>query len=695
MRALIAKELREIWWLPVGLLGVLGAVTYILHLQGYWSQGLIFLYMWAGLLLALYLGADTISADRLQQRQEWHYLWPVSRLQWWMLRFVMNLVITLVVGIAAMYMLVWLAQHHTPVVDLGYTLKTVWPIGSLSFFFVVAFFASGLTRTAAGAFGLSLVLSLVFSVLAAMPLYIYTAMAMRNQPHLPSPYLSYAASGIIIIALITGSLRGFLTTPVLEVGRRARRSLGTAAAIIIPALLVMLMVWAATVLRVEPKPQGISHSELSPDGKQVVFSESFGKGLWLINTDGTGLRRLTTEQADKIIWLKDSRRLVFGSVVMAEVKSPNGRRGRRRSFQSTNDFQWWYLDTGVEKPEATKLFVVPRVNGTAELLSPQGKYLWLGGEFVDTNTWQRLGKVAVPNYEPWFLTWLPDDSAIFVSESGADHRRALKRIAVPSAETKPLTIPGLPNLNVNFFSPWGSWMIQDRSYSVPLPKSQYRPVQRTYPVRTPDGKTVKRTYTYMTNTYRQVLVTRFRRIDGTRYFDLPGWGSYNASMSDSERYCFLMRKADRSDEFGMDPRRKVKQEFAVLDMRTGKIVRSMFLELPDMFRPMEMKWSQDEKRVAFYAEAFGQREASAVYILGLDGKTTKVAVPEGSSFGMGSEELLGWTPAGEVIFSQGNRLLAIGSGGQIRTVLQTRSRFDALEERAKAMEAKKKAGSQP
>ncbi|MEN6303517.1 MAG: hypothetical protein ABFD96_12375, partial [Armatimonadia bacterium] len=625
MKALIWKELRETWWVPVGVLGVLGAVTYILHLQGYWSQGLIFLYMWAGLLLALYLGADTISADRLQQRQEWHYLWPVSRLQWWMLRFVMNLVITLVVGIAAMYMLVWLAQHHTPVVDLGFELSTSWPLLSLSFFFVIAFFASGLTRTAAGAFGLSLVLSLVFSVLATVPLYIYTVMAMRNQPHLPSPYLSHAASGIIIIALITGSLRGFLTTPVLEVGKRARRSLGTAAAIIIPALLVMLMVQAASVLRVEPKPQGISHSELSPDGKRVVFSESFGKGLWLINTDGTGLRRLGKERAEKIIWLKDSRRLVFGSVVMVP-SAPQGRRGRARSYHSTNDFQWWYLDTGVKKPEATKLFVVPRVNTGAELLSPQGRYLWLGGEFVDTNTWQRMGKVAVPNYEPWFLTWLSDDSAIFVRESGADHRRALKRIAVPSGKMTPLTLPKVEGQNVNFFNPWGNWYISDKSYWVPLPKSQHRKVKRTYSMRTPDGKTVQRTYTTLQNTHRVVRIAHFGRIDGSRGFDLPGWANYGANMPDSERYCLLMRNTDRSDEFDMDPRRKVKQEFAVLDMRTGKIVRSMFLELPDMFGPMEMKWSQDEKQVAFYVEAFG-RDANPVYMLGLDGKTTKVTVP--------------------------------------------------------------------
>ncbi|MEN6547039.1 MAG: hypothetical protein ABFE07_13465, partial [Armatimonadia bacterium] len=144
MKALIAKELREIWWLPVGLVAVLGAVTWALHMNAYWTPGIVMIYMLATVLLALYLGADSICADRLRGLEEWHYMWPVSRARWWWLRFGMNLVITLVVGAAATAMLVWLTQHYAPEEMrkiTTYTLAGLLP--SLVFPVTFAFFASG------------------------------------------------------------------------------------------------------------------------------------------------------------------------------------------------------------------------------------------------------------------------------------------------------------------------------------------------------------------------------------------------------------------------------------------------------------------------------------------------------------------------------------------------------------------------
>ena len=48
---------------------------------------------------------------------------------------------------------------------------------------------------------------------------------------------------------------------------------------------------------------------LSPQGDRIVFQVDMGKGMWIINTDGTGLRSLGT-QAGSATWTADGRYVV-------------------------------------------------------------------------------------------------------------------------------------------------------------------------------------------------------------------------------------------------------------------------------------------------------------------------------------------------------------------------------------------------
>ena len=67
--------------------------------------------------------------------------------------------------------------------------------------------------------------------------------------------------------------------------------------------LITVSTGAQQVLTTAPDPATVAHPVFSPDGRSVVFGTGeepgpSGEGIWIINVDGSGLRRLTGPGAD-------------------------------------------------------------------------------------------------------------------------------------------------------------------------------------------------------------------------------------------------------------------------------------------------------------------------------------------------------------------------------------------------------------
>jgi len=68
----------------------------------------------------------------------------------------------------------------------------------------------------------------------------------------------------------------------------------------------------------EPASYGPAYMSLSPDGKRVAMQRSRDGNvdIWLLNLDGAGADRLTTDALPEIapIWSPDGKRIVFGRI---------------------------------------------------------------------------------------------------------------------------------------------------------------------------------------------------------------------------------------------------------------------------------------------------------------------------------------------------------------------------------------------
>lgn len=704
MRQLLAKELREIIWAPLGLLGCLGIITVILYFQHWWGNGLIALYMLATSLFALYMGAEAVSGERVSSFLQWQQIWPVSRLKWWLLKFFVNLTITLVIGGLMYVLLGWLAAHNAPeAMKKGYSASALW-LRAITLIptFVMAFFCSSFSRTSMTAFGVAIALSWGTAILFWLPNMLYFMLQMRNgMPAPPPDYLILLPTILLTVAPLVGSLYGFLTTPPLEFGKRTARSFAAAGIIAVPGVILMVVAVIASTLLVTPKPQGVDEAKLSPDGQRLVFKEGhFGRRFWVANADGTDLRVIGRDDPGSIIWLGDSRRIVYSTQIMVPMGPQTG---RTRTMTSSKDVQWWLLDTAERKPAPTKLFVLPGNQTGTDRLSPQGKYLWLGGEFIDVNTWKRAGHADVANYSPWFQTWLPDDSAIYVKEQpnlpvvGAvptgPHQAPvvhvsprgtapalpqLMRIAVPSGQKTLANLPAAPTSRGSYFlNPATTWVAEDRSGWIRYPRNQWKPVTRTFATRTPDGKTVTRTYNTWEHTGLEFTKTAFHRLGDSRTFEIADWQPSDDGLSPDGRYC-LMHQPDRGGYFNVVS----ESQMALLDMQTGKIMRTFSFSSR---REDELRgpfWSRDSRTAALLLDLFGQSKTQTIYLLPVTGELRKISITEGSNaFASVFGGPIGWTAGGELLLGSGGNLVALGADGQQRVLIAGEDPWQKFEQK--------------
>jgi len=174
MIALIRKELREIIWVALGFLGVAVVVTGILCLHHWWSNGAAASYGGALGLFVMYMGCEAIAGDGTRGLVEWSYRWPVSRLQWWLVKLLTRWVVTGLVTVPVALALAWFTVQHQPQgATTGFS--SVWWLALVSggLGIVGPFFASSTTRTSLQAFGVTVLLGYAASIAYAGPLILY------------------------------------------------------------------------------------------------------------------------------------------------------------------------------------------------------------------------------------------------------------------------------------------------------------------------------------------------------------------------------------------------------------------------------------------------------------------------------------------------------------------------------------------
>ncbi|MGE5530754.1 MAG: hypothetical protein ACM3VW_01385, partial [Bacteroidota bacterium] len=699
---IIRKELRATIPAPLALLACLALVTFILHLQHFWSVRIISWYTIAVALLGLYMGAEAVSGEAGTRYLQWQSQWPISRAKWWLLKLLLQATLTFLCGGLAYAMLAWLSAHHGGGQEAVRTgVFSVWA-GGLAIIpvFIVAFFASSIGRTSVQAFFLAIGLSWGLAVIQSIPMmaHLLSAFRLGRVPSPPTPALYIVPWAFACLALLLGSLYGFISTPPLEYGKQAGRAFGVLLALVIPATLMMSAYGlysgargaghALPFARGGPSsvPSGISAASISPDGRRIAFTDDvFDQTLWVMNADGSNLRQIVTERVEDFVWLGDSRRIVAAT----QVRQPSQSTGQGRMTQ-TQASQWSVFDSEAQRPKPVPILQTTHSGSRMSRLSPRGKYLWLDGHFVEVDTWKSAGQVKVPNYSPWFLTWLPNDSAIYVYEHryqggfrppGASPAPAekptgspLRRISVPSGEMTDAQIPQQAVSNrpydtdeINPLSERTDWCSADRSTYVNVPFDQQPVIYRSTYVRGLDNTEGRRTFAEPVAHRRQPR-TLLYQLRGTRKFELAGLQPCRGGMSPSGRYCLfsvvngVTESDDRADWYA-----------AVVDMATGKVTQRVRIPgLTSLDRSEgEIQWSRDEQWVAQVVERWGDTPRSTELLLGsVRGDSKKLNL--GDVDGWGASGVVGWTATGKfVVIRKQSALVAIGVDGQEQVLVQS------------------------
>ena len=678
MTGLLRKELRETIWVPLGFVAFMALLTAILYLQHWWSKGTAGLYTMGLWLFVAYMGCEAFAGEGGRGMAEWGGQWPVSRARWWLAKLLTRVVTTCLATVPVAVAVAWLSDLYPGQSggSLGLCTALTTLLATVGVGLVTAFFASSITRTSLYAFGLTLVLGYAIAIVSMAPVVLTAALRFSRMDLHPRISFNIMLASWLwsVVALLASSLYAFTTAPLLDYGRRAKRGLLAAAVLILPVAALLSLASVASVVLREPAPQSVMQPQLSPDGRQVAFADGMlAQGVWLVNADGTKLRRLSRQRAHQLCWLRDSQRLLVSN----EIETVTRGRGRTitRSWSSMNgQLQWSVLDTQAARPAPQAVYT----GGERLYVSPQGKYLLIGGQIIEVGTWRTMGQVTPPRYEPWLLTWLPDDSAILVREHQQQpYREVLKRIAVPSGAVTEAKLPwrpawarpGLAIIGADPLSQSTVWFAGDSSTWTPTPRSQQKTITRTMDTVGRDGKHVRKTVTYRTNTQKRSLKTAFFRLDGGPRFEVAGVAPLDGGLSPQGRCCLV---SDGERPYLEEPPRSGR--VALLDLASGRVGPWFTLPAATWHSRLEGPvWSPDGQRLVLMLERWeGQQPASKLVFLETSGLMR--TLPAGQVGGFASGGLVGWTATGEFVMQRNDEtLVALTPDGRERTIVQAHS----------------------
>lgn len=697
----IRRQLVESIRLPLGLLVCLAAVGLVLHLQQAWSVRCGAFFLLALSALALYQGAEGVTGDRETAFELAREQWPVSRARWWVTRLLLQGLPTLVCALGVSVLVAALSTGARAA-ELSVVLGGLSPwLGGLTVLpaFAAGFFASSVCRNSASAFVLGVALSWGLSLLMSVPLgavALFSSVNSLATAHLVGLRLGYAA--VSCVALLVGSYLAFSAAPGLDYRKRVGRAVPALLAIVLPAALIVagFAVYRGLHTQGGPTPlgmitgrqlpfgggsstvpTGVSAAEISPDGRRLAFvGEVFDQRLWVVNADGSGLRRLSGQRVDSFLWLKDSRRLVlqYGS----EPATPFW-----RSKPQSEAGQWAVLD--LDAPGARPV-PIAKANATSSLarLSPRGRYLFLDGQIIEVGTWQACGQVQVPNYSPWLLTWLPDDSALYARDhswGGWPSAAPLTRIGVPSGQVTTVPLPPQARLSgastawgVHLLSDSSDWCHADRSTRKAAPARRQRVILRSTHCAGPGNELSRRTRAEAVAS-EETIRTLLYQLSGKRSFQVEGLRPVENGLSPSGRYCLLSvtdgatERDDRADWYA-----------AFLDMSTGKVVGRVALPGLTAVDNTEggFRWSPDEQWVAVVARRWDEKNPRNELLLGSrQGQSARLRI--GPVGGWVHSGVIGWTNTGRfVVIEDQTRLVSYDVRGQKQVIVEGKNSFEEL-----------------
>lgn len=158
--------------------------------------------------------------------------------------------------------------------------------------------------------------------------------------------------------------------------------------------------WNGRVVNLTHSPWQDSQPLVSPNGKLVAFLSDRGGigGLWVIGTDGTGLRRVPalgfpSDQSVQMAWSPDSRTIALTSGTVnhygLSLATPGGRPRALAHAQDLGPVSW--------SPDGKLVTVLTM--GEVDAYSPVGKKVWSVTSGGGPVGWSRLGFFATGPYD--------------------------------------------------------------------------------------------------------------------------------------------------------------------------------------------------------------------------------------------------------------------------------------------------------
>ena len=568
MRAMIWKEVRELVMPSLIVIAIFIAIALLAFGGAKWTEDENFtkfvLVIWFAIgvpVVALFAGCYTLAREREPRTLEWLSGFPISRARIWAVKLIVTLVVVFILYWVTFAIAV-LAEASTNTdfetmeflsnKELG--LAFVWIHMALAFFlFGLGFALSGMRRTPFEA----LWVGIFACVMLGLGYVFLTADVLPRfwGPQLGILYNRPSLSTITILALVLGSVcilasaYSVIWSPPLSFGKRHWSTIAAGTILTIVAFPCFV---AGIRYLGEPTKTDISwlsFTEISPDGHWIAFvdadpfeMEPIGQSrrLWIMRSDGKGLRCLSRGPVYAFSWSPNSRAL---SVMWGNWEA-------EFHFLPRPYLVWyWIVDVSGKKP--TRLPV-----------APPDQYAWIGfyGDYARVGTrFTRLGpqpriiEAELPK-EANVEGWSANDQGVYFSRAKSN-RFILWQLQLPSGKLTGPIAQSPPGADWSSLSPdnkWIAWVFK------PMTKRKGWESAGA-------GKTI------------------LARLDGSARLEFQA-GPLRNPWSPDSRYLWLVKEGN----------------ILILDLKQRQVVREA--QVSDKAKPSaatKLHWSIDGSRVAF------------------------------------------------------------------------------------------------